>query len=130
LSELNLVNIVNRFTDNKAFVISTDASSDPFEFSIGGYYFSASIAAIKALLTTNNRYLNASISLTAGELNGIDNGGSYEGIVFTQSTAPVGTSKTSLCLLHRVSASSYVIPEDSKIKFESQSIGSIDGGEI
>ena len=139
-SEANSVNLVNQLLDVHQFVISdsyNSSSSSPFEFNIQGYYFKidtcAHLASIVFGLSSPNEVWATITLVTSGdytELSGQDDGGEYQGVVFSNSSSSAANTY-SLKILEKVD-SNYVIPETSKAKFNfnriSGTITKVDGG--
>lgn len=141
-SEANSVNLVNQLLDVHKFVISdsyNSSSENPFEFNIQGYYFRvdtcAHLASIVSGLSSPNEVWATITLVTSGdytELSGQDDGGEYQGVVFSNADSSV-TGTYSLKILEKV-GDNYVIPADSKAKFYFSSmrgaLTKVDGGTL
>lgn len=158
-SEASAVNLVNQLLDIKQFVISDEfngSSSESFEFNIQGYYFRIDTCAhLQAIVTSlgSPNEVWANITLTSGqeqdnngsgdsgnpiedfrELDGQDDSGEYQGVVFSNlDESGTGSNKYSLKILAKEN-NAYVIPETSKVKFSMSrlfgDLKEIDGGTL
>ena len=149
MSEQAWAGIVNKLIDLEGFVISdssTITDDTPLEFNLFGYYFrilnpvtslglgttftSGSVYAHIELVTST-----ASDNLQYEELFGQDDNGKYTGLVINNSLnySPQhqGIVKT-LKVAELSSSNSWVVPDDSKIRFSKDSLdlSVIDGGII
>lgn len=140
MSESTLVSLINKLVDKDGFVITSEFSSNsPLEFNIHGYYFRIESDGISSLLSnSSNVYAtitlseytsnkgNAYLELVCADTNDV-----CTGVEFSD-TAQTGTNKYCLQLLTKEN-NTWVIPEDSKVKFKGESViprELIDGGII
>ena len=151
-TEYNLTKLINQWTDTISFVITDVYSGNSkFEFNINGYYFHIDSGEKITSLFTNDLsetlpiYIIAEILINDSfELNGYDEELNYTGVSFNlysdenavqeiwdngKITTAQGTIYR-LPILHYLTQNKWEIPWQSKIKFKSKSIQSIDGGEI
>ena len=155
MTEQNLVNIVNKLLDVDAFVITKefDCSIDTttqlirnassIEFNIHGYYFKLTDIAsivnkfVPSIVSDTNQvaqgtaiHANIHVFKTGEyeELYGTDIDGSYEGLILTLNK-PLLSAYKSLKILE-YDGSKWVIPEESRYKYHSDRLKSIDCGEI
>ena len=151
ISESNLIGLANRLLDKDSFVISDSiVPSEPFEFNIHGYYFKITsgdaMTNLASSIGGNNIWATIELETTTTatldtfvELKGSDEevsgGYEYGGVVFSDANPvlPKDTTKFSLKILTK-SGSTYVVPSDSKIKYEASKvfgdITTIDGGDV
>ena len=149
MSEQALVGLVNKLIDLEGFVISdleTITDDSPLEFNLYGYYFSitnpATSLGLGTSYTSGGVYAHIELvtataddSLEYQELFGQDDGGKYTGLVIDNSLnySPQhqGVVKT-LKIAELSSSNSWVVPENSKIRFSKDSLdlSVIDGGII
>lgn len=159
-AEINVLNLINRLTDKPSFVINSSYENNNFQFNIGGYWFNIInlndlldgitsfeegkylVATINIVQRSNgdgntpavNMAANASTQYNptnAVDTLAADTDEMYTGIDFTVvATLPENTGNT-LVLLQKT-ASGYIIPATSRIKFITNSEGfrsvSIDDG--
>lgn len=127
-SEFNMVNIIRQLLpkNSQGFVI--DWVSPNIKFNIGGYYVEVDLTTYAPADTDKHIYANIKISTGSSlpEIVGQDetsgtNDGKYMGISFGNEA--ISSSTYSLHLLTRANASSaWVIPEESKFPFGSDSL--------
>lgn len=138
-TEFNLTNIINRLTDVDSFVVNKEYSSNgivnPLEFNIMGYYFKVDADAVTTLTSTTfpSGPIYGTIKLNDISVGGytfrelqnttsgttLDVGTEFQGITFG-TTASSTSGEYSLKLLEKVN-SVWMIPQDSKIKFNTNS---------
>ena len=128
-SEFNMVNIIRQLLpkNSQGFVI--DWASPNIKFNIGGYYVEANLT--DDILSGTNIYANIKINTDSSlpEIVGQDetaesNNGKYSGISFDNAAISDSTHLTySLHLLTKpLGSSTWVIPEESKFPFGSDSL--------
>ena len=139
LSEKNITSITNKVTDNDNYVITSTFPASPFEFVLGGYYFS--VTGLSNFIDLQNfgsaTAIYASIEIdTTGAYATLygqddDDTGLYTGLNIS-STQPVPQNGFWITLLERErTGEAWSIPKESMIKFTSKSLPLvIDGGEI
>lgn len=130
-SEFNMVNIIRQLLpkNSQGFVIDWAPATNNIKFNIGGYYVEANLTA--DILSGENIYANIKINADSSlpEIIGQDettepNNGKYSGISFDNAAISDSTHLTySLHLLTKPQDSStWVIPEESKFPFGSDSL--------
>ena len=146
LTEQNLVDIVNRLLDVDSFVITKDFDiNGSFEFNIHGYFFKIDdIGDIIRLIvdgeTSGGSTINSGDCIYASihtfitgdyeELYGVDENGSYDGVVFTLNE-PIQNTDKFLKILQYSSSGNWFVPRSSYAKFDGNSlIDPLDCGEI
>lgn len=130
-TEFNLTNPVNRLTIDGSFVISKEASGS-LAFSLNGYYFNIkNLSKLTGQFSSGPIYAHVNISelaqgtyklksllsLEGGSTN-LDGTKGFTGVGFDNSSSG-GTA--TLKILDK-SGSSWIIPEESKLKFTSDSV--------
>ena len=146
-TEASLINIINQLVDVDSFVITdTYEGNKSLEFNIHGYYFKILSPQLNLIpLVPDAQDIFASITLipVGGlmELNGVDDDDSqnslYRGLGIgasaqdAQQIPPVDIYQIFTMHLLTKSGNNWIIPEESKLKFN-KSLGTIivDGGEI
>lgn len=146
LTEQNIVGIVNRLLDVDSFVITKNFNiNGSFEFNIHGYFFKIDdIGDIIELIVNSEAsggtpissgdciYANIHTFVTGDyeELYGIDENGSYDGVVFTINEPLQNTNKF-LKILEYSSSYGWSVPDSSYAKFDGNSlIDPLDCGEL
>ena len=142
-TEYNITRIVNQMSDTDSFIISTEIGNDiPFEFNMGGYNFKiTSYREITDLFTaTAGTYIYAEIKVDTAcfELAGYDEETFYTGLNLDTVTTLNNFSYKSkdadyfyfrLPLFVCNSANTWEIEPSSCVRFNSNSIKVVDGGE-
>lgn len=145
MTESSIARIVNKLIDFEGFVISDTITNTLFELNLWGYYFK-----LRNLLTLLNNIANVEIGNDIYAIIFIDNStvpgfselviseeaSQFKGIIFSNSSdyIPDGYSsyEKHFLAIARKTSSGWIIPPESKIKFNFQSVGllEIDGGVI
>lgn len=138
-TEQNLVSIVNKLLDVESFVISDDGNV--IYFNIYGYLFELSKQNLGNLITNvtqgssvskgSSIWANIFIEKTGDyeELYGIDENGSYTGVVFSLDSGMFNAKN--LKLLEYDGVSTWFVPDSSRVKFKYRSLQNpLDCGEI
>lgn len=146
MTESAISRIINKLVEVDGFVISNTvptSAGDVFEFNIYGYYFQIkNILSVTAQLSSATKlYATIRINHTDNafyELYVANEAGSsstFNGITFTDTGSTPNDTSTDMyktLLLLEKSGDTWIIPEQSKIKFNRSAIGltEIDGGRI
>ena len=153
-SEYNLTNIINQLIDQDSFVITSVLTTDgPLAFNIHGYYFNVSnytsitglglgndiYAYIRVFSSTSNGVVFQELG-TSGTEEGteLDSNSTFMGVNFVATQEEVPTSGDnnfyySLHILHSDNGTNWTIPEESTVKFITNSTRRsirIDDGEL
>lgn len=128
VSEFGLTSIVNRFTDNKNFVLG-DFTNNILEFNILGYYFKCDLSDVistfssgtdiyavikitKTVSTNAENYWQRLAPVDSSQ--DMDSNSEFNGLYLTDDISGVTSDFTYLKLLTK-EAGNWVIPDDSKL---------------
>lgn len=137
LSEKNITGITNKVTDKDSYVITSTFPSSPFEFVLGGYYFSvtglSNFIDLQDFGSATAIYASIEIDATGAyaTLYGQDDDstGLYTGLDISP-TQPVSPNWIKILGRERV-GQAWAVPKESMVKFAAKSLPLvIDGGEI
>lgn len=146
MTESAISRIVNNLIDVDGFVISNTAPStaeDVFEFNVYGYYFQVKniLSVIEQLSGATKLYATIRINHTNDAFyelyvaNETGDSPTFNGITFSNDGSTPSDTSTDIyktLLLLEKSGDNWIIPQDSKIKFDTSAVGltEIDGGRI